>query len=178
MKLKTILDSIRDDLIKEGLDCFLMSDQAQDKLIIYAGIDKEERVQLLQISMQARKFPSKSKRTIKENIVLQFDSVFPFAVEDKALTEVAQFLHYLNFQIEIPGFYLNHLDNTIVYRYVLLSEGQHVPKKIIFSLIGIVMFFQDAFGQTLERLAKGNTTFVGVMEEIAAMLKPNLPPKS
>lgn len=168
MEYEKILHSLKEELTNQGLDCVVRSSTEfpQRTLLVYTGSDPANRVQLLEIKVQSK---MQSKET-EDYASIHIDAFFPFIVQDLAMQEVAQFLHFLNLQIEIPGFCLNYLDNKILYRYVLLSESQHIPQKIIVALVGIAMLFQDVFGQVLERLAKGEISFVGVMSEIEKVL--------
>lgn len=174
MDYEKILQLVKEDLVREGLDCIVLFDKdiLQTKLLIYSGEDTEKRTQQIEIKVQAKNGnPSQLKHAGQDCVSFQLDAFFPFTVDDFSMADVAQFLHFLNLQIEIPGFYLNYLENTIVYRYVLLAEDQHIPQRILLSLIGIAMMLQDMFGQTLERLAKGKTTFVELMQEIQAVME-------
>lgn len=173
MDCEKILQTVKEELIQEGLDCVIQTDQDSPwtRLLIYSGEDQEKRTQLITITVQAKGGnPMLLKETGHDCVSFQLDACFPFTVDDYSMSDVAQFLHFLNFQIEIPGFCLNYIDNTIIYRYVLLTENQHIPKKILMSLIGISMLFQDFFGQTLERLAKGKVSFIDLMKEISTAL--------
>lgn len=168
MDYNKILHTLKEELAAEGLDCVIQSidDLQQASLLIYSGEDQLNRSRLIRIKVQTKEQDQFAKQPAEEFACFQFDASFPFVVEDLSMMEVAQFLHFLNLQVEIPGFYLNYLDNTILYRYVLLSEGEHIPKKTILALVGIAMFFQDVFGQTLERLGKGEVTFPDIMKEV------------
>jgi hypothetical protein len=173
MDYKKILQTVKEDLIQEGLDCFIQDEQemSQARLLIYAGDDPQKRTQMIAIRVQAKEGdPLQLKQAGYDCISFMFEACFPFTVDDYSMSDMAQFLHFLNLQVEVPGFYLNYVDNTIIYRYVLLSEEQHIPKKIILSLIGMAMLFQDLFGQTLEKLAKGKVSFIEQMKEIANTL--------
>jgi len=173
MDYDKILLAVKEEIVKEGLDCMMQSleDSQQKNLLIYTGEDPAHRMRLIQIKVQTKETNPLSKGPKREELAcFQFDAFFPFTVEDLSLEEVAQFLHFLNLQVEIPGFYLNHLDNTILYRYVLLSEGERIPYKTILALVGMAMLFQDVFSQTLERLAMGKVSFCGLMEEVQETL--------
>lgn len=172
MDYKEILQVIKEELTKEGLDCAIQEekDMMQTRLLIYSGEDQQKRTQMVTIKAQAKEGDLlQLKQAGHDCVSFQLEACFPFTVDDYSMSDVAQFLHFLNFQVEVPGFYLNYIDNTIVYRYVLLSEDQHIPKKILLSLIGMAMLFQDLFGQTLERLAKGKVSFVELMQEIVSV---------
>lgn len=177
MDYEKILQTVKEDLIGQGLDCVVLSDTdtLQKKLVVYSGEDAEKRTQLIEIKVQARNGnPRQLKQSGQDCVSFQLDALFPFAVEDLSMSDMAQFLHFLNLQIEIPGFCLDYVNNTVIYRYVLLAEDQHIPQRILLSLIGIAMMLQDMFGQTLERLAKGQVTFVDLMQEIQAAMSKAL----
>lgn len=182
MNNNKILQSIKEDLEKEGLDCFIecFDSLLPKKLLIYTGEDTKKRTQLIEIKVYVTELQQKfSQDTPNAVLSVQIDAFFPFIVEDVAMPDVAQFLHFLNLQVEVPGFYLNYLDNKILYRHVLLSENDHVPKRIVMSLIGLSIFFQDVFGETLERLAGGQASFIDLMQEIQQVLaKATIPDKS
>lgn len=174
MDYKTILQAIKEELIKEGLDCTIQEgkDMLQTSLLIYSGVDSENRTQIISIKAQANEGEAfLLKQTGRDCVCFQLEACFPFIVDDYSMSDVAQFLHFMNLQVEIPGFYLNYIDNTILYRYVLLSEEHHIPKKIILSLIGMTMLFQDIFNKIFERLAKGQVSFVDLMKEISEVVK-------
>ena len=169
--IKNILDRVGLDSILQHAD----EKTPQERLMVYGGKDSHQRdlhmvltAQTIEMSQQVSK---DSDERAKAYVRIQLDANFPFLVEDMAMAETAQFLHLLNLQVEVPGFYLNYLDNTILYRYVLLADREHIPQKILLSIIGVAMFFQDVFGQALERLAKGQVTFVELLQEIQKSLK-------
>lgn len=166
MTMHDILETIKNELTKEGLDSFIQREEENfPKLLIYTG-SNQEKTQVIEIVAQNTDVASAIGC-----LNLQLNAVFPFTVKESATTDVAQFLHFLNLQLEVPGLFLNLLDQTIVYRYVFLAEPGHVPTKNIMSLIGLAMFYQDVFGQVLEKLSKDEVTFVGLMEEIQGILE-------
>lgn len=166
MDSREILESIKKDLECERIDCFIQQEgeTVDARLLIYAG-ENQDKMQLLGITARATEIGENESLAS-----LQLEAFFPFVVKDNAVIDVSQFLHFLNLQLEVPGFYFNHLDHTIGYRYVLFAEPTHIPKKILLFLIGLSIFFQDVFSQTLERLAKGEVTFVDLMQEVHDVL--------
>lgn len=176
MHHEKILQAIKNDLEKENLDCFIEPFDAvlPKRLLIYTGEDKKQRTQIIEIKVLAPEF----QQTILPNdspTILQFDLLFPFIVQDNAMSDVAQFLHFLNLQVDVPGFHLDYLNNHILYRYVHFLENDHLSSKILISLVGRFMIFQDIFAQTLERLAEGKVSFLEIMREIQEMLDKAFP---
>lgn len=171
------LELIKAELEGLGLDCEIEKNQDEttppyvpSRLVVFGGIDSKNREQKMIITEQAietgNELSTNPNERNRRYVRIQLDAPFPFAVKDTALADVSQFLHFLDLQIELPGFYLNYFDNTILYRCVHIADIEHVPIKVIVSILGIVMFLQDAFGGSLERLANGEVTFVELLQEI------------
>lgn len=176
-KVKQLLLDIQTYVKEAGLDAVLLpldDGSGMEKVIVYAGKDGKDRLQLIEISASGTEGPEKSKgfkeSPFQSSFRIQIDANFPFNVADIALSDVAQFLHFINLQVELPGFYLDHLNDRILYRYVHLMEGDKPPKQLVLAVIGIALFLQDVFGQTFERLATGQATFPSLMEEIKKTL--------
>jgi hypothetical protein len=179
-KTKKMLQGIQATLEKAGLDVLhvpMQGDSLVEKLVVFGGKDRDDRAHLIEIgisgSAAAEKKVGKEEIDLDPALRVQIDSAFTFSIADIAYADLAQFLHFINLQIELPGFYLDHLNEKVIYRYVLLFEGETIPKKTLLSLIGVVLFLQDVFGQTLERLASGQVTFLGLMEELEKSLYLN-----
>lgn len=176
MDSQEILASLKASLDTTGIDSLIHHpiDPAQPlRLLIFAGDAGDRQGGLIEFSLQTVEMGegAKSKPGKRTYMRMQIDSKFPFKVVDTSLVEVAQFLNFLNLQLELPGFFLNYFENTIIYRYVLLADADHVPEKVILSVIGVIMFFQDFLGGTLGRLAAGQTTFIELLQDIETVLK-------
>lgn len=173
MENRLILENLQQWLIQADLDCSIQEVEkpfSQPCLMIYGGNDSKNREQLIEITVQSIPLNPEVSSDAEEGEQysrLQMDAPFPFAVQDLAMSEVAQFLHFLNLQIELPGFYLSYVDKIIVYRYILFCSQKNFPKEIILSILGSILFFQDIFGPPLEKLAEGQVTFVALLEEIS-----------
>lgn len=133
------------------------------RLVVHIGNDASNRERVIEVTAQTTET---GESPAKAYVRIQLDSKFPFTVEDVALSDVSQFLHFLNLQLEVPGFYLDLFTNTIIYRYVLLADSGHIPEKMILSMVGIVLFLQDVFGGPFERLATNKVTLPELLREI------------
>lgn len=176
-KTKKMSQGIQATLDKAGLDVLhqpMQGDSLVERLVVFGGRDRDDRAHVIEISISGsaavEKKVGKEELDLDPALRVQIDSAFTFPMTDIAYADMAQFLHFINLQIELPGFYLDHLNEKVIYRYVLLFEGETIPKKTLLSLIGVVLFLQDVFGQTLERLASGKVTFVELMEELEKSL--------
>lgn len=173
MDNEKILASIKTILDGAGMDSAVVPPDDiifHPRLVVFIGNDRENRERILEITAQSlevdKLLTTDEKEKAIEYVRIQVDTKFPFKVEDKAMADVAQFLHVFNLQIDVPGFYLNYYDNAIIYRYVLMAEREHIPIKILFSIIGTVLLFQDLLSSQLERLATGKVSFVYLLKEI------------
>jgi len=126
-KSKMLLQEIQSFVKEAGLDAVILpvdNASSEERLIVYGGKDAHERLQLIEISVTGASGTEKVKGAKdpagEPSLRIQIDAIFPFAVADIALADVAQFLHFINLQVELPGFYLDHMNDRILYRYVHL----------------------------------------------------------
>lgn len=177
MKILSILKDCQKILMDAQLDCALIEreDSETAHLLIYAGETPNAKEQVLEISAQALEMGEALSSDGQEGKVtcirVQLDGHYPYTVVDHAMSEMAQFLHFLNLQVELPGFILDILDNRVVYRHVFLFDSEIIPWKIVLSVAGMIMFFQDAFGTTIEQVAGGKKSFQQVLEDLLRILK-------
>jgi hypothetical protein len=167
-------------LQEANVDCALLEDENSiSHLLVYGGNDQKGKEQVLEITSQPVDTGQLLNRDVEERtktyVKIQLNARYPFKVEEAAVPEVAQFLHFLNLQVEVPGFYLDVLDNIVFYRYIFLFDSDHIPWKIVLSIAGVAIFFQDAFGAAIEQIAEGKKTFVQTLEEIQKTLSKMTP---
>lgn len=168
MQTVDALECLREFFRQEKLDCEIVEIENR-RLLIYVGADERRRGVAMEVTAQQydlRELFKSASSPANAFMRIQFDLVYPFAVQDSAVVEVAQFLHFLNLQVELPGFYLNPLDNRILYRYVWLCNPAEIHSKLPLSIVGIAMFFHNAFGPILERLGGGKETYLSLLEEV------------
>jgi len=168
--IKTALDAADVDSVIQPAD----ATTPHPRLILYTGKDIKGRGQMLEMTADAVEMGQELSNDPEEKgrsyLRLQMDSVFPFSVKPSSLAETAQFLHFINLQIDVPGFYLDYFNNIILYRYVMMADADHIPLRMLFSMIGIIMLLQDLFEAPLERLANGEVTFIDLLQEIQKTL--------
>lgn len=176
MPTQDTLEFLKDHFRQAELESEIVElddDSKQRRLLVYLGTDQHERGVTMQVTAQELALGGElfTAATDKHAFVrLQFDVPYAFAVKDEALLDVAQFLHFLNLQIELPGFYLDQLDNRILYRYVWLCKRGKVYPQLATNIVGMAMFFQGAFESVLDRLASGQETYLSLLEELMRTL--------
>ena len=167
------LQAMKVQLDALGLDN-VVEESPVPHLVIFSGFDKQKREMKINLFLQPLEvggaLPSQAHEPGEEYVRMQIDAVFPFTVKNTALSDVAQFLHFLNLQVDFPGFYLNHLNNTVLYRFVQIAGPNQIPINILISILGIVMFFEDVFEQSLEQVANGDVSFVDLLQQIEKIL--------
>jgi hypothetical protein len=172
MSTENTLEFLKDHFYKAELDCEIveLGDIGKRRLLVFLGTDHHDcglsmEVTAQEIALEGKLFsPAVSKD--QAYVRIQFDVSYPFVVRDESTLDVAQFLHFLDLQIELPGFYLNPLDNRILYRYVWLCKPGDVHPKLALNIVAMVMFFQGAFESILEKLASGEESYLSLLEEI------------
>ncbi|MEI8365607.1 MAG: hypothetical protein WCF65_04230 [Parachlamydiaceae bacterium] len=175
------LELIKTELEILGLNCLVEKSgeegypsTAPSRLLIFAGFDSKNRQRKITITEDAIETGSELSPNPEERnrryVRMQLDAPFPFTVKDTAMADVAQFLHFLDLQIELPGFYLNHFENVVLYRSVHITNVEHVPLKIYVSILGVILFCLDTFGPSIERLASEEISFVDLLQELQKML--------
>ena len=174
------LELIKLELDNEGIDTLIQKNEEtsqQEQLLIFLGADSENRNLIATLMIEPLDLETDlsigKKEVGRRFIKMKIDAIFPFKVKDLALIEVAQYLHFLNGQIEIPGFYLNYLDNSLLYRFVQMVDRESISLKVILCVLGNIMLFQETMGPSLERLANGEISCIDLMDEIQKMMKPS-----
>ncbi len=174
MKELEILKSLNQQLKTIGVSSLVLKGKEKESehcLLIETGT-KKTNIKILVAPFELGKHaPSDIFADKREYVRVQLDATFPYSVALSSMADMAQVLHFLNLQVDLPGFYLNLADKEIIYRYVLLADMNYFPEKILLSIIGIAMLFQDVFAKTFKELAEGKATFLDVMEEIQNSLK-------
>lgn len=96
--------------------------------------------------------------------LIRFFMPMPFQIKEETIGEVSRLLLFLNNSLELPGLELFEPYKSINYRYVLLSKGSTLDKRIVLSIVGMVMMFVETLSGTLEEVGSGKLTFKEVIE--------------
>ncbi|MCB1111702.1 MAG: hypothetical protein H7A37_06015 [Chlamydiales bacterium] len=97
---------------------------------------------------------------------LVFDTELPFKVDPTTAREVGTLLHFINREIDLPGFELAEVEDKVYFRHVQLTREAGVDVTVIYSIVGLTLFYLNWFSSVIESLAKGETTFNEVLENV------------
>lgn len=166
-----ILNLIKEILEKEDFECTLAQATEQiplDRLLVFLGLSAKKQERMLEIiASQQQVSPEFTlPKTTALPYRLQFRIQLPFKVQDKALSQVASLLLFLNQFIDLPGFELNELEGQVLYRYVWIIEPSSISSTLIMSIIGATMLNLGLFAETIESLADGKMSFNDLLSQI------------
>ncbi|MFT4554369.1 MAG: hypothetical protein ACI9S8_003020 [Chlamydiales bacterium] len=170
--IKAKLESIRRLLKIQGIvsDVIPTSENLSlEFLNVSFGPDPQGRELNMQISISDQDLSKndealgiKDKGT--EYHLIRFFMPMPFQIKEETMGEVSRLLLFLNNSLELPGLELFEPYKSINYRYVLLSRGSTIDKRIVLSLVGMIMMFVETLSGTLEEVGSGKLTFTEVIE--------------
>lgn len=172
MSESEILEKIQKILHDNSLDCSIEKESQENPwpmLLLFGGNDDQNREKIISIMAQEQEIGQElttSPETAPVFVRLQFQYTFPFLFQDAYLQDLCSFLLYLNEQIELPGFGLDHVNNRLYYRYIMLNTLESLNPLILLSTVGVIMLLIDVFSPPMEKLAKGETTFNDILKEI------------
>lgn len=167
---------------EENYPCNLMEateEQPEEQLLVYVGTDYKQREQILQITSQKQILGEERSGTpMNEYFRIQFKFLYPFSTDTLVLSQVASLLHFLNKQADFPGFELDELDNQVLFRYVWLVKDSGFDRLVAMSLTGIITLLVTMFGEAIERVATGKSTFDDLLREVTDTAKQFLKDES
>lgn len=143
-----------------------------ERLLVFLGLDEQERERILEVTVlkqELMKGMELQKSAGPDFFRIQFLVNLPVNIQPDACAQVGSLVCYLNRLIELPGFEMDEIDLKVIYRYVLMYGEEKFNKKLFISLVGFIMLTVELFASTLERVAKGETTFNALLEEIIAI---------
>ena len=170
--IKTKLESIQRLLKTQGIASAVIpasENLSLEFLNVSFGADPKGRELNMQISISDQDLSKndealgiKDKGT--EYHLVRFFMPMPFQIQEETMGEVSRLILFLNNSLELPGLELFEPYKSINYRYVLLSKGSSIDKRIILSLVGMIMMFVETLSGTLEEVGTGKLSFNEVIE--------------
>lgn len=136
-----------------------------ERLLLFIGSDTKERGRVVEITATEQLFSLENKE-LPRYWRVQFLFTFPFKMEPEAAQQVGSLLHFLNRQIDLPGFEMSEIDDLITYRHALLVHDKGIDKRVFQGTLGMMMLVLDLFGDTIERVATGEMTFDELLQSI------------
>lgn len=136
-----------------------------ERLLLFIGSDYQERGRVVEITATEQLFSFEGK-TKPRYWKVQFLFTFPFKMKPEAAQQVGSVLHFLNRQIDLPGFEMNEVDDLIYYRHALLVRDNGIDKRVFQGTLGMMMLVLDLFSETIERVAAGEMTFDDLLRSV------------
>ena len=136
------------------------------RVLVFFPSDHKQRDRSLEITSRQQILGGKEEDIPYHRI--QFEAPLPFTVKEQCSQEIASFLFFLNRQLELPGFELDEGNGYILYRYVLLTPENDIKLIVLKGIIGSILLILDLFGEGIEKVAAGETTFNEILEKILA----------
>lgn len=146
------LDNILQFLLKEGVQAELQAETNQLTWMI-----KHKKVE----------FPT-FLRLYDSNDLLQLLVFIPITYEPKATSEVARLLHFINKQLDMPGFGMDEEGSYIYFRMMIHYED-HLSKKEMQRALKTLETVTLGFSPIIIAVAKGATTFQEVANKTAGV---------
>lgn len=140
-----------------------------DQLIVDLGPDEQDRVRLLVIrtavqDLSSQDFLLGTTSPIRKYQEIQLHVVLPFLVNMENIPDTARLILLFNKGIELPGFELSEIDQIVVFRHAFVAPEDDLDERILLSLVGMIQVLLQTFAQTLEAVATGKETLLGVLE--------------
>lgn len=135
-------------------------------------IQKETQQIYLINNIDNREFPL-FIRIFTGGELLQIISFIPCNVKATAYGDLARLLHFLNKELDIPGFGLDENANLVFYRVMVPSVDKQIIGKHLTKYIRSIEQILKNFAQLIALVAFGAAKF----EEIKKQIKPHEPSK-
>jgi hypothetical protein len=175
MDTHDVLNKLTQILNQEKLDCTLANpNDKKGPLLLYLGTDTQERNRIVEISVTRQEMKQTidtSKETIPDFYQITFHFTFPSRFADYTLSDISSLVFLLNRLIELPGFEVNEVENSVYYRYVWLTTEAGMHPKIVLGIVGILMFLFDSFTEALESVGNGKLTLHELLKKMDDLLE-------
>lgn len=159
-----VLKSIQEILEKDNFVCSILPQTESaplEMLLVSAGLDPNQKEKVINITAIPQQLESStaSPALTERYFRIQFSTPLPFEALPSSLHETASLILFLNQLLDWPGFELNELTNKVSYRYAWLTKESNVDAYQILTIIGSLLLSIEMFGETIEQIASGRSTF-------------------
>lgn len=144
-----------------------------ESLEVILGSDYKERELVMEITTTQQLIPPEhiQANTSQHPLRVQFWVELPFEVQDVALNQMSNLLHFLNRMIELPGFELDELNGKVIYRYVWIAHPKMIDESLIMGITGAILLTLNLLTGTIESLADGTVSFNDLLAQIVQLTK-------
>lgn len=141
----------------EGLQQFLQQKQFP------AEIDEKSKQITSSLPIGGQDYPLFVK--VDSNMV-QLILFIPYAMNPQTVNDVARLLHYLNKEIDMPGFGMDETARAIFYRCSLPTTHGQIDPALLDTLLAAFPKIGYAFFPTILAIANGNTRFENILKKL------------
>lgn len=145
------LSEIQQHLAKSGIHC--QWQENTDQLVIAFKIEESSQ----EIPLFVRIFEGDK--------LLQIVAFLPCDLRKEAVSDIARLLHFLNVQVDMPGFCIDERSKTIFYRYMLPVKDKQLDSTVLQNLIGSAEMACKTFLPLIGTVAAGFVTFEEFMKK-------------
>jgi len=98
--------------------------------------------------------------------LLQFVSSLPFPLIGKVAGDTARMILLVNKVIELPGFGMSEIDESLYYQHVHLCRKGYFEDATVGQLLSTILHYVDEYAPVVEEIAVGEKSFGVVVEEM------------
>lgn len=96
--------------------------------------------------------------------LLQLIAFLPLHIKEGAQNDLARFLHHLNRNLDVPGFFMDEQNSLVFYRFVLPAFDGKAEKKTVRLLLKSLEHICHLLGETVMNVAAGRLTLSQALE--------------
>lgn len=130
-------------------------------------LQKETNQLFLIFKHQGKEFPLFLRVFEGENL-LQILVFIPCTLKKEYLADTARLLHYLNKELDIPGFGVDEVSSLIFYRVMLPSTKQSIDEEVLETLLNSIQTICQTFSPVIATVSSGVTSFDDVLKKVSA----------
>lgn len=103
-------------------------------------------------------------RILESGPILQFITFIPCTVDKKNISELSRTLHFINKEMDLPGFGIDENAKVVFYRMTLPSFDKKFNPKEIEKLIKTIKLVCESFPPLIINVAQGTISYKAVVE--------------
>ncbi len=112
-------------------------------------------------------------RIFEGDRLLQLLTFLPTTFKPTQASEIARLLHYLNKELDLPGFCIDEISSLIFYRFMIPAAKQMIEIEVLDSLLNSLQSICQSFMPVITTVASGMTSFEEVLKKIKSAQRNN-----
>ncbi len=130
-----------------------------------AELQKETNQVYLILKVSDMDFPLFFK-IASQGQLLQLLAFMPGTMKEEAAADTGRLLHYINKELDIPGFGMDEASKVVFYRIMLPTPDKKLDEKMLKTYLGIVKPVCETFAPAVMSVAIGNLTFKEILKKL------------